>query len=232
MRLRPIAHRFPFVFLSARNQIIWRFIDMIINGELVTKMYEEMDGTKQISRLSVDEDKFRNWCHTLNVISGMSYRKRMLGDDELCDFEVPSALQDIVVPRRISRELGDEFRDLRGKSYEQYMNNLDVHGMTGCKTLDSIEFNRASKAIAGSRKAQFNGTPIDTLSKEVVEEACYDRLNDLSSGLDMAMVKMGTRNYVPIDFTISYMEDEFYTQKVKSVFLKWFSDSLDDLKNA
>lgn len=204
---------------------------MIINGEMSKEMYNELNGTKQISKLSFEEKDLLNWCHTRNKIIELGYKKRMLNDDELEDFLVPTALKDIFIPRKISYAKGEDFVDFRGDSYKEYSDNLSKHGMDKAEVLDAVKFNRISKGIAGSRKTDLKSTSVDTLVGEALADAYVDRLNDLSDG-KTAKVKPGTKHYVPIDFKHNYMESEFYTQKASKMFSKWFASALDDLKNS
>lgn len=195
-------------------------------------MYNEILDTKEISRLSFEKEDLRNWCHTINTITGLSYKKRQLNDDELVEYKVPAALRDIIVPRKISRELGEDFRDFKGLSYANYSNELEKHGMKNARVLDAVKFNRISKGIMGSRKAS-NGAMVSVTeeSKEVTVDSIADRLNNLSDA--DSKVHASNKHYYPVDYSQdNFMEDEFYTQSSVKMARKWFADALDNMKRA
>lgn len=203
---------------------------MIINNNLCTEMYTELDETKIISKLSFSQEDFRDWCHTTNHVATLSYKRRLLGEDELDEFKIPTALKDMCIPRKISYELGEDWKQLRGKSYDEYTSNLTKYGMDKAKLLDAVKYNRISRGIAGSRKAQDKGyTTLDVPSAECTLSTVENRIADLSKGYDKARVLVGTQHYVPVDFNQNFMEDEFYTQKPEAMYLKWFADALNNL---
>lgn len=205
---------------------------MIINNEMNKEMYNELLETKEISSLSFNEKDLRDWSHTLNSVSGLSYKRRQLGDDELDEFKVPAALRDLVVPRKISRELGEDFRDFKGASYTKYSENLDKHGMQGAQLLDAVKFNRISKGIVGSRKASnASMVSITEESKEVTIDSISDRLVNLTNSSNK--VHSSTTHYYPVDYNQdNFMEDEFYTQEAVNMARKWFADALNNIKRA
>lgn len=203
---------------------------MIINNNLCTEMYTELDETKIISKLSFSQEDFRDWCHTTNHVATLGYKRRLLGEDELEEFKIPTALKDMCIPRKISYELGEDWKQLRGKSYDEYNAKLKDYGMDKAKLLDAVKYNRISRGIAGSRKAQDKGyTTLDVPSAECTLSTVEDRIADLSEGLDKARVRVGTSHYVPVDFKENFMEDDFYTQKPEAMYLKWFADALNNL---
>lgn len=203
---------------------------MILNNKVSAKLFEELNETKQISKLSFEDKDFKNWCHTLNCIAALNYKRRQLGDDELSDYKVPSQLIDLVIPRKISMDIGDDFEDYRGNSYSDYLMNLELHGMSDAVILDSILFNRISKGILGSRKASPNTlTSVDSNNGEVTYASLCDRLMDLSRGYDVSGVLVSTSHYVPVDFKFNRMVVDFYTQNPVNTIVKWFSNALDNM---
>lgn len=203
---------------------------MIINKKLCTEMYTELDETKIISKLSFSQEDFRDWCHTTNYVATLGYKRRLLGEDELSEFKAPTALKDMIIPRKISYELGEDWKQLRGKSYDEYKTNPGKYGMQDAKLLDAVKYNRISRGIAGSRKAQDKGyTTLDVPSAECTLSTVESRIADLSKGYDKARVLVGTEHYVPVDFNQNFMEDDFYTQKPEAMYLKWFAEALNNL---
>lgn len=204
---------------------------MIINKSNAIMMYNKIDETKEISKLSFDETKFVRYCHTINKIASLKPRIQMLGDYNLSQYLILPTMSDLVIPRRISFEIGEEFEDYRADSYSEY--KPEKHGFeSDIECLDAMDFNAVTKGIAGSRKKSMEGTSMVPFSEPVTITTVLKRLAKLNKGLSNSFVAPQVEYFVPIDSKITSRTEDFETQKAEVCFKMWLQDALNKISSA
>lgn len=203
---------------------------MIINKSNAVMIYNKILETKEVSKLSFDEDKMVRYCHTLNVIASLKPRVNMLGDFEIKDYNVLNSMGELVVPRKISFEIGDDYADFRSSEYSEY--KPENYGYpVNIQYLDADDFNAVTKGIAGSRKKSEKGVSLDTFSKEETISTVVTRLANLNNGFEQSFVAPQVHYYVPINSNVVPIKDEFQTQKASVCFRLWLQNALNKISS-
>jgi len=201
---------------------------MIINKNTATVMYNKIEETKEISKLSFEQAKFDRYCHTLNKIAAINYKVRMFGDFEISMFKVLPCMSQLVIPRKISFGQGEEWADFRADSYKEY--KPEKYGFDAkIEALDADEFNSITKGIAGSRKKSIEGTELSVYSCEGSYEEVKMRVADLTKGLSESFVALQADYFVPVDFKFLPYKEDFYTMKAEVNFRMWFENALNNI---
>lgn len=192
---------------------------MRINKSLSTAMYKILDEEKQVSRLAFDQDKFHAYCKTINHIGTLGDRVQVLGDYLIKDFQIPTALKDLVMPRAVRLYDGDEYNDLKDSDY--YKEKDDFGDKV--KLLDAADFSSVSKGIVNSqRKAGAAMTDMASASAAVVLSTVQSRAlcdeNNCLRGDDL---------YVPIVLCFNPVDVDFLGTKNEAMLKLWFKAALD-----
>lgn len=192
---------------------------MRINDTMMTNMYNELEENKQVSKLAFDENKFRDWCYTINHVGGLNYRIKTLGDYLLSDYQIPEAMKELVIPRKISVADGDEFKDLKKDS----VYGKKVKNVTDGKLLEADEFSTVSKAICNSmRKSNAAMTDLGTASKAVV----YSTVQSRTYANETHCLREDSI-YVPIILGFDAVDTDFLGTKNDVMFKLWFKAACD-----
>lgn len=191
---------------------------MRINKSLSTAMYKILDEEKQVSRLAFDQDKFHAYCKTINHIGDLSDRVQVLGDFLLKDFQIPSAIKDLVIPRKIRLYDGDEYNNLKDMDYykgDDFGDKVQI--------LDATEFSSVSKAIVNSqRKSGAAMTDMATASAAVVLSTVQSRVL-----CDNDNCLRGDELFVPIVLCFNPVDEDFLGTKNEAMLKLWFKAALD-----
>lgn len=191
---------------------------MRINKALSTAMYTILDEEKQVSRLAFDQDKFHAYCKTINHIGDLGDRVQVLGDYLIKDFQIPTALKDLVMPRKVALLDGDEYNDLKDSDYYKGDDFGDK-----VKLLDAAEFSSVSKGIVNSqRKAGAAMTDMATASAATVLSTVQSRV---LCGNDYCLRE--DKLFVPIVLCFNPVDEDFLGTKNEAMLKLWFKAALE-----
>lgn len=188
---------------------------MRINDELFTIMYQCLDTTKKVTKLSVKEGQFKDMCHTINVINSLPYGKSIMGEYLLDDYEIPEVFAEMIVPCRVKFSSDENSLDFKSSKY------LDVDALTGTKNLmPPFEFKMQWMAILGALKISSNAfTNVKALRTDKI---LTDVSVQMASHVNMQCKDVGL--YVPILVTTNFYVDHVYNVSVNDMFKRWFLD--------
>lgn len=184
---------------------------MRINDNLLTKTYTILSEARRVSKLSVTEAKFKDVCHTINVINGLSYGKAIVGEYLLEDYEIPSKFAELIVPCRIKFSSDETALDFKSSKY------ADSSLLVGGKVLSPTEFKLAWMAILGALKSNDTFTNVKA-----------HRADKILSDMTVQMVKEDNSLcrdvgvYVPVLVTQNFYVDQVYNVSIEDMFEKWF----------
>jgi hypothetical protein len=208
---------------------------MIINKRFSKRLFNAILKAKKISKLAFEEEEFTNWCHTLNVISGLPYDVELLGHYQIAKYEVPNVFTDLVIPRKISMKEGIKWSDIRSEVYVNYMNQLVEYDMKDAKVLVPLEFNEITTAILGAVKKDTTGntTKLTELNGEKAADAWLDKFADLSNE-ETAMVAGSLSEFIPvaIDDMRMLMKPKYYNQHLDVCLDSWIEKSINALRTS
>lgn len=191
---------------------------MRINKSLSTAMYKILDEEKQVSKLAFDQDKFHAYCKTINHIGRLGDRVQVLGDYLIKDFQIPTALKDLVMPRAVRLYDGDEYNDLKDSDYYKQDDFGDK-----VKLLDATDFSSVSKAIVNSqRKSGAAMTDMASASAAVVLSTVQSRVL-----CDEDNCLRGDGLFVPIVLCFNPVDVDFLGTKNEAMLKLWFKAALD-----
>lgn len=206
---------------------------MIINKDKAIQLYNTVEETKEISKFGASEAQVVRWCHTINDMATKDWKIPMYNGYEFSDYEVPTALGELVVPRRISMDADISYRNMRSEAYKLYKPENFGYDKD-IQVMDALEFNIVSKAILGTRKAPAsNVTEVDKLNKEHSYEKVKDRLVKVGTDVkewDNLLIPASTKHYLPIGFEWNAFEDYEYVQSADKQFKLWLFNALNSMK--
>lgn len=204
---------------------------MIINKAMSTKLYNQINKRKRISKLGFTASEFDNYCHTLNLFTGLDYDVDSYNAHDLAKFKVPKSFKSLVIPRKISLDEGTSFKDLRGNSYIEY--TPKEYGFESVKALKPADFNVITECIFGSRKtemennvytvSELNGAKALTNYKHRITEL------DKSKQFDDQYVLPNATPFIPIDFSVTFQFDNYYRISLDLMLDDWIEKALTNL---
>ena len=209
---------------------------MIINKEKATLIFNTIEDTKEISKFGATEEQVIRWCHTINDMASKDWKVPMYNGYNFSDFNVPTGLSDLIIPRRISMNSDISYRDMRSESYKNY--KPENYGFNkGIAVMDALEFNKVTKAILGTRKVSIenNTTNVSELNKEHAYDTMKDRLVKVGKDAkdwDGLLLVCQTKPFVPIGFEWNAYENEEYVQSADKQFKLWLFNALNNLKKS
>lgn len=206
---------------------------MIINKDKAIQIYNTVEETKEISKFGASQEQVIRWCHTINDMATKDWRVPMYNGYNFSDFEVPSALSDLIVPRKIAMDSDVSYRDMRSQSYKLY--KPELYGFDkDIQVMDALEFNIVSKAILGTRKADSSRvSKVSEYNTIHAYESVKSRLVKVGSEANEwnnLMIPASTKHFIPIGFEWNALEEYEYVQSVEQQFKLWLFNALNSLK--
>lgn len=204
---------------------------MIINNNASETLYSQIDRTKKIGKLGFTRAEFRNYCHTLNTVTGLDYDVEQLNGHDLAKYKVPKAFKGLVIPRKISLEEGTSQIDLRGDSYTNY--DAKDYGYQNVKVLKPLHFNTITECILGSKKKEIDNNTF-TLA-ELTGAKSLDSYKhriakvDMTKSMSEIYVLPGVTPFIPIDFSVLFQYDNYYNCSLSDMFDDWIEKALADI---
>lgn len=206
---------------------------MIINKVTSETIYKAVDARKQISKLGFTQDEFDRYCHTLNRISSLDYNDELLNGFNLDKFLVAKSFKGLVIPRKISLEEGTNYIDLRADSYVNYSPE-DAGYDKDIKDMKPLEFNTITSCLFSAKRktmadgdvfkvTEINGAKSLTNYKDRI--VCREEGKQFS---DLHVLANATP-FIPIDFSMTFQYDNYYTVSMEVMLEDWIEKALDDL---
>lgn len=207
---------------------------MILNKDFSNVIFEYTNRTKQISKLGFNADDMDNYIHTLNEIASLDYDLNQINDYDLSRYLIPKSMRDMVIPRKVSYNVGVEFEDMRSDCYSKY--DSDDAGFKNVKTLKPREFNEITAAIFGSRKlskTDENTMNLLELSQATSLDAVANRTicDDKSYGpSDERFVAKTSNPIIPVQINFDIYTSKQTTNRLDGVLDDWLEIALNDLR--
>ena len=208
---------------------------MIVNKRFSNRLFNAITKGKKISKLVFTQEEFDAWCHTLNIIAGLPYDVEMLGNYELNKYIIPTALTDLVIPRKISHVESIKWDDLRDERYVNYYKEFTKYGFDkDVEILVPLEFNEISNAILGAfRKETDNNTSKVTEFNGNVSAATWlPKFAEFGVDEETTFVAPSATSFIPVAVTSTQglMKSKYYTQSLDVCIDTWIEDAINSLR--
>ncbi len=206
---------------------------MIINKVMSETIFKAVDARKQISKLGFTQNDFDRYCHTLNRIASLDYTDELLNGFNLDKFLVPKAFKGLVIPRKISLEEGTNYKDLRASSYEDYSPE-DAGYDANIKDMKPLEFNTITSCLFSARRKTMSDNEVfkvKELNGAKALSSYKDRVVFREEGQEFSDIHVlaNATPFIPIDFSIAFQYDNYYTISMEVMLEDWIEKALDDL---
>lgn len=193
---------------------------MKINKEIATQIYNILEEEKQVSKLAFSLKDFLDWCFTVNHIGELNYRIKSIGDYLLSDYEMPAAMKDMAMPRKVSLMSGDEYIDLKDSKVYDKKENIE-----GAKLLEAPKFSSISKGIVNSmRKSNATMVGMDSATEAQLLSTVQDRVT-----ANKTHCLRDSKLYVPIVLQFNPVSDDFLGTKNEAMFKLWFKAACSEI---
>lgn len=190
---------------------------MRMNKQTTNILFNQIQGLRKISRLSFTLEELQDWCHTLNKINSLEHGISVLNGFLLEDYEIWSALSDMVMPSRIGVETIDLALNLKSKVYSE------DDDLEGAKILSPVDFNLMMHKFGGCfRLQEIKKEKISVLRKESNLSSIISR----AYANELGLCKMSLEPYYPVALSQNFYKSGLYTETVEDMVSRWFQHTL------
>lgn len=201
---------------------------MIFNEVSINQFYQIAKKLKKVSHCQIQIKDLANWCHTINLINGLSADMANLDGFPLEKYNVPEFLSDLIMPTRLVMVDSVIYEDFKSSKYKEAdcAEFTYKHGKDGDKIdsfrvqrLDPTDFNMVSHSIMSNRN-KGDGALRDVDSLRIVQ-TLPNVINRLTNG-EGDKVQEGLDLFIPILCSVTFKKDKVYTKSVEDMFKEWF----------
>lgn len=83
--------------------------------KLIDVFYEQLDFSKEVSKLKVTKKDVTNWLHTIDEVNKLDYLAKSLKEHMLKEYLIPQLFKCLIKPSRVSVGTDRRFKDLLNK---------------------------------------------------------------------------------------------------------------------